>query len=343
MAKPKIVILGTGGTIAGQADTSTQGVGYRAGQLTVQSLLQAVPDLPQLAAGRTGAVLDAAQLAQIDSKDMDWNVWRTLLVAVQQALADDATQALVITHGTDTLEETAWLLQAVLQPAKPVVLTCAMRPATSLQADGPQNLRDAVAVAASGKAGGRAGVWVVAAGQAHSAQQVLKVHPYRLNAFSSYEGGPCAYIEEGCVRWLGSAAAGLPWSAQDVERLLAAETLPWVEIVQSGALQGARAVQALVAAGVQGLVVAGTGNATVHQAMHQALLEARNQGVEVWVTSRCLEGQVVTSAEAVAWQASSDAISAHLVRSTGNAELDYVLLPPSKARVAMMLDLLRWY
>ena len=337
MAKPKIVILGTGGTIAGQADTSTQGVGYRAGQLTVQSLLQAVPDLPQLAVGHTGAVLDAMQLAQIDSKDMDWNVWRTLLLAVQQAMADDETQALVITHGTDTLEETAWLLHAVLQPAKPVVLTCAMRPATSLQADGPQNLRDAVAVAASG----RAGVWVVAAGQVHSAQQVLKVHPYRLNAFSSYETGPCAYIEEGRVRWLSSGTARSPWSAPDIEHLLAAEALPWVEIVQSGALQGPRVVQALVAAGVQGLVVAGTGNATVHQAMHQALLEARNQGVEVWVTSRCLEGQVVTSSEAAVLQDSTDEIAAHLMRSTGNAELDAVLLPPSKARVAMMLDLAR--
>ena len=329
MAKPKIVILGTGGTIAGQADASTQGVGYRAGQITVQSLLRAVPDLPQLAAGRTDAVLDAVQLAQIDSKDMDWNVWRILLQTVQKALADEDTQALVITHGTDTLEETAWLLQAALQPAKPVILTCAMRPATSLQADGPQNLRDAVAVAASGVAG----VWVVAAGQAHSAEQVLKVHPYRLDAFRSYESGPCAYIEEGRVRWLAAAPAKATGSAPDIERLLNLNALPWVEIVQSGALQSARAVQALLAAGVQGLVVAGTGNGTVHQEMHQALQQARSQGVAIWLTTRCLEGQVVAEQSALA------ADGAFVIKATDAQSLDLVHLPPSKARVALMLQL----
>ena len=329
MAKPKIVILGTGGTIAGQADASTQGVGYRAGKITVQSLLQAVPDLPQLAAGRTGAVLDAVQLAQIDSKDMDWNVWRILLQTVQKALADEDTQALVITHGTDTLEETAWLLQAALQPAKPVILTCAMRPATSLQADGPQNLRDAVAVAASGVAG----VWVVAAGQAHSAEQVLKVHPYRLDAFRSYESGPCAYIEEGRVRWLAAEPAKAAWPVPDIERLLNLNALPWVEVVQSGALQSAHAVQALLAAGVQGLVVAGTGNGTVHQEMHQALQQARSQGVAIWLTTRCLEGQVVAEQSALA------ADGAFVIKATDAQSLDLVHLPPSKARVALMLQL----
>ena len=339
MAQEKIVILGTGGTIAGQAQSSTQGVGYKAGQLSVAGLLAAVPDLPQLAAGRTGAVLDAVQIAQIDSKDMDWPVWRSLLQAVKAGLEDAATQALVITHGTDTLEETAWLLQAVLQPTKAVVLTCAMRPATSLQADGPQNLRDAVAVAA----GDVPGVWVVAAGEVHAAREVLKVHPYRLNALRSYEGGPCAYVEESRVRWLGRAAVQYPgWNAARLEQLLACEELPWVEIVQSGALQSARAVQALVAAGVQGLVVAGTGNGTIHQAMEQALLQARAQGVSVWHTTRCLEGQLVglpVGQGVPSVQASSDEIAAHVIKVGAEGGLDAVLLPPSKARIAMMLQL----
>ena len=339
MAQEKIVILGTGGTIAGQAQSSTQGVGYKAGQLSVAGLLAAVPDLPQLAAGRTGAVLDAVQIAQIDSKDMDWPVWRSLLQAVKAGLEDAATQALVITHGTDTLEETAWLLQAVLQPTKAVVLTCAMRPATSLQADGPQNLRDAVAVAA----GDVPGVWVVAAGEVHAAREVLKVHPYRLNALRSYEGGPCAYVEESRVRWLGRAAVQYPgWNAARLEQLLACEELPWVEIVQSGALQSARAVQALVAAGVQGLVVAGTGNGTIHQAMEQALLQARAKGVSVWHTTRCLEGQLVglpVGQGVPSVQASSDEIAAHVIKVEAEGGLDAVLLPPSKARIAMMLQL----
>ena len=339
MAQEKIVILGTGGTIAGQAQSSTQGVGYKAGQLSVAGLLATVPDLPQLAAGRTGAVLDAVQIAQIDSKDMDWPVWRSLLQAVKAGLEDAATQALVITHGTDTLEETAWLLQAVLQPTKAVVLTCAMRPATSLQADGPQNLRDAVAVAA----GDVPGVWVVAAGEVYAAREVLKVHPYRLNALRSYEGGPCAYVEESRVRWLGRAAVQYPdWNAARLAQLLACEELPWVEIVQSGALQSARAVQALVAAGVQGLVVAGTGNGTTHQAMEQALLQARAKGVSVWHTTRCLEGQLVglpVGQGVPEVQAGGDEIAAHVIKVEAEDGLDAVLLPPSKARIAMMLQL----
>ena len=342
MPNPKIVILGTGGTIAGEAAESTQGVGYRAGQISVQGLIAAVPDLPRIAARRTGAVLDAVQLAQVDSKDMDWGVWRTLLKATAQALDDADIQALVITHGTDTLEETAWLLQAVLQPGKPVVLTCAMRPATSLQADGPQNLRDAMAVAA----GGRGGVWVAAAGEVHAARQVLKVHPYRLNAMHSYEGGPCAYVEEGRVRWVAApSAACSAWAQADLLDLLSCDELPWVELLQSGAAQGARAVNALVGAGVQGLVVAGTGNATVHHELQQALLRAREQGVMVWCTTRCLEGQTVGQGEPVAGDAGEaglmDEIKAQLCQAADPLMLDCVLLPPSKARVAMMLELLR--
>ena len=333
MPSPKIVILGTGGTIAGQAAASTQGVSYRAGQISIEGLIAAVPDLPQIAAGRTGATLDAIQLAQIDSKDMDWKVWRSLLQAVAAALDDARIQALVITHGTDTLEETAWLLQTLLQPHKPVVLTCAMRPATSLQADGPQNLRDAVTVAASGQHG----VWLAAAGEVHAAQQVLKVHPYRLNAMHSYEGGPCGYVEEGRVRWLSIPESLQPWPVAQIQKLLRCDELPWVELLQSGALQSERAVQALAAAGVQGLVVAGTGNATVHQDLQQALLQACSQGVKVWCTTRCLEGLAVgvggSDSTAV------DGIGSVLRPGAGAEELDTVLLPPSKARVAMMLAL----
>ncbi|PZR02992.1 MAG: asparaginase, partial [Flavobacterium psychrophilum] len=195
MGQSKLVILGTGGTIAGRADSQSQGVGYKAGQITVQSLLEAVPDLEQQALGP----VQTQQIAQVDSKDMDWPVWRALLRACTQALEAADTRAVVITHGTDTLEETAWLLHGLLPATKPIVLTCAMRPATALLADGPQNLRDAVTVAASG---GRSGVWVVAGGEVHAAAQVQKVHPYRLQAMRSVEGGPQALVEEGRVRWL---------------------------------------------------------------------------------------------------------------------------------------------
>lgn len=317
MGQSKLVILGTGGTIAGRADSQSQGVGYKAGQITVQSLLDAVPDLEQQARGP----VQTQQIAQVDSKDMDWPVWRALLRACVQALEDADTRAVVITHGTDTLEETAWLLHSLLPATKPIVLTCAMRPATALLADGPQNLRDAVTVAASG---GRSGVWVVAGGEVHAAAQVQKVHPYRLQAMRSVEGGPQALVEEGRVRWLvpdaPSARAVVP--VPRLSDLLALDELPWVEVVFSGALARASGVDALVAAGVRGIVVAGTGNATVHEGMESALQRARDKGVWIWRGTRCAEGLPVASG-----------------LGTNPAEVDLAQLPVAKARIAMMLAL----
>lgn len=323
MGQSKLVILGTGGTIAGRADSQSQGVGYKAGQITVQSLLDAVPDLEQQALGP----VQTQQIAQVDSKDMDWPVWRALLRACTQALEDADTRAVVITHGTDTLEETAWLLHSLLPATKPIVLTCAMRPATSLLADGPQNLRDAVTVAASG---GRSGVWVVAGGEVHAAAQVQKVHPYRLQAMRSMEGGPQALVEEGRVRWLVPDAPSSPSApsaramvpAAMSSDLLALDELPWVEVVFSGALARASGVDALVAAGVSGIVVAGTGNATVHQGMEAALQRARDKGVWIWRGTRCAEGLPVASG-----------------LGTNPAEADLAQLPVAKARIAMMLAL----
>lgn len=319
MGQEKVVILGTGGTIAGRADSQSQGVGYRAGQITVQSLLSAVPDLEQHAR----CPLQALQIAQVDSKDMDWPIWRALLAACLQALASPDTRAVVITHGTDTLEETAWLLHRLLPATKPVVLTCAMRPATALLADGPQNLRDAVTVAARG---GRAGVWVVAGGEVHAAQHVQKVQPYRLNALSSPEGGPLALVEEGVVRWLVPAGAVVPSheGLQQLDALLALPCLPWVEVVFSGALARADAVDALVAAGVRGIVVAGTGNATVHAAMESALLRARALGVRVWLGTRCAQGLPVGPAP---------------LENEVAQPSDLARLPIAKARIALMLEL----
>ncbi|MCG3784730.1 asparaginase [Delftia acidovorans] len=323
MGQSKLVILGTGGTIAGRADSQSQGVGYKAGQITVQSLLEAVPDLEQQALGP----VQTQQIAQVDSKDMDWPVWRALLRACTQALEDADTRAVVITHGTDTLEETAWLLHSLLPATKPIVLTCAMRPATALLADGPQNLRDAVTVAASG---GRSGVWVVAGGEVHAAAQVQKVHPYRLQAMRSVEGGPQALVEEGRVRWLVPDAPSSPAApstgamvpATMSSDLLALDELPWVEVVFSGALARASGVDTLVAAGVRGIVVAGTGNATVHEGMEAALQRARDKGVWIWRGTRCAEGLPVASG-----------------LGTNPAEADLAQLPVAKARIAMMLAL----
>lgn len=308
----KIVILGTGGTIAGQGAAQGGAVGYKAGQLGVAQLLQ-----PVMQSGWLGG-LDFAmeQVAQLDSKDMDIATWQQLAKACKQWLQRAEVAGLVITHGTDTLEETAWFLQCVLQPTKPVVLTCAMRPATALSPDGPANLRDAVI----GVAQGAAGVWVCAAGELHSAQHVRKVHPYRVHAFSSAAYGPAAWVEEGRVRWAFSVGESLCealpeklWSKPSTE-------WPWVEVVTSMAAARPAAVDALVAAGVQGLVVAGTGNGSIHQALVPALHRAMGQGVWVWRTTRCEQGQIVLAAD-----------------DHDGAVID---LSPVKARISMMLALL---
>lgn len=309
----KIVILGTGGTIAGQGAEQGGSVGYKAGQIGVAQLLQ--PIAQGALQGRF--VFESEQVAQLDSKDMDVQTWQALAKACMKWLGQEDIAGLVITHGTDTLEETAWFLQCVLQPLKPVVLTCAMRPATALSADGPGNLRDAMLCAAQGVAG----VWMTALGEVHGAQWLRKVHPYRVNAFSSGAQGPAGWVEEGKVRWV-SGGLSEPQQAVVNEALWARDAVlwPWVEIVTSTAAARSAAVDALVAAGVQGLVVAGTGNGSVHQELQQALHRAAGQGVVIWRTTRCEQGQIVLA--------------------DGVHDAGVTALSPVKARISLMLALM---
>lgn len=302
-----IVILGTGGTIAGTAKTAADGVGYTAAQLRVEDLLAAVPAL----AGRR---LEAQQVAQLDSKDMDFGTWQRLARAVQAQLDRPEVAGVVITHGTDTLEETAYFLHRVLGPAKPVVLTAAMRPATALAPDGPQNLFDAVQVAATP---GAAGLLVALAGRVHDALQVRKTHSYRVDAFESADGALVARVEEGVVRLLGRwpVAPGLGLSRIEAP----AADWPWVEVVQNHAGAQGAAVAALVAAGVRGLVAAGTGNGTLSAALDAALREAQARGVRVVRSTRCDAGPVMALAG--------------LLPTAG-------ALSPVKARIEMILALL---
>lgn len=276
-----IVILGTGGTIAGTAKTASDGVGYTAAQLSVEDLLAAVPAL-------AGRHMEAHQVAQLDSKDMDFLTWQRLATAVQAQLARPEVRGIVITHGTDTLEETAYFLHRVLAPAKPVVLTAAMRPATALAPDGPQNLFDAVQVAA---APGAAGVVVALAGRVHDATQVRKTHSYRVDAFESADGALVARVEEGAVRqigrWPGGEALGLARISRPAERW------PRVEIVMNHVGAGGAVVDALRASGIDGLVVAGTGNGTLSVTLEAALRAAHVDGVKVWRSTRCDAGPVM--------------------------------------------------
>jgi len=280
-----VVVLGTGGTIAGTAANASDNVGYSAAQLGASQLLAAIPAL-------AGQPIEVEQIAQIDSKDMGFSVWRALAVAVGKHLARPEVAGIVITHGTDTLEETAYFLQRVLAPLKPVVLVAAMRPATSLQADGPQNLLDAMVVA---QEHGAHGVVAVLAGAVHSALDVRKVHAYRLDAFGSGDAGVIAQVEEGRLRrhreWPAGEGVGLARLPRDGAKW------PVVEIVTSHSEAQGTFVRALREAGVHGIVVASTGNGSVHHVLQAALLEAQAAGVAVLRATRCLGGSVIDATE----------------------------------------------
>ena len=263
----KIVILGTGGTIAGTAASADDAIGYTAATLSIQQLVNAVPAL-------VGLSLECEQVAQVDSKDMDYATWQKLAQRCDFHLARSEVAGVVVTHGTDTLEETAYFLHRVLSPRKPLVLTAAMRPATSDEADGPRNLADAVAVARSGRS---MGVSVVMAGNVWPALGVRKRHTHRLDAF---DGG------DRPVAATASAALGLGIVA------CPAADWPRVEIVLNHVGANGSVVDALVESGVDGIVAAGTGNGTLSSALLGALARAAATGVHVLRASRCADGPV---------------------------------------------------
>ena len=324
----KIVVLGTGGTIAGLAENRSDNVGYKAAQVGIDQLLSGVPGLGVLMAGRQ---LVTEQVAQIDSKDMSFNVWHELALRVNFYLNEADVKGVVITHGTDTLEETAYFLHAVLPTLqllrKPVVLTCAMRPASSTAPDGPQNLLDAVTVAITPDA---QGVVVVCAGTLHGAVEVQKVHTYRLDAFCSGDSGPIGYVEEGLLRLVRNWPPGPVDSAQAAIKNIASKVdWPRVEIVMNyagatgatvDALTSQSIKESLEALPVRGLVVASTGNGTLHHDLEAALHRAQNSGVKVVLASRCCLGRVLPK--------------------TDSTFPDSQGLSPVKARVALMLSLL---
>ncbi len=317
----KIVVLGTGGTIAGTAASSADHTGYTAAQIGVAQLLVNITGLKEALqaadlAGTTTALV-AEQVAQIDSKNMDFATMARLALRCAHHLAQPDVRAVLVTHGTDTLEETAWFLHLVmpagLLAAKPVVMTCAMRPATSSQADGPRNLLDAVHLAVDPHA---CGVLVVCAGDVHSATRVQKIRSHALNAFSSdSEDGaqPLASVQRHhtaqAVRWNASAhdflqqnsATAQVFAEQYAMQLIAKEVFwPRVEIVynHTGATGGVvRALLADAAAPVQGIVVAGTGNGSVSADLEAALLSAQSSGVRVLRASRCVWGTVTATTQ----------------------------------------------
>jgi L-asparaginase len=302
-----VLLLGTGGTIAGWAAQPTKPHVYTAAQLGVQALVQAVPALQ-------GQALHSEQIAQIDSKDLEPVLWRRLAQRLSHAQDDPHTVGMVITHGTDTLEETAYLLSRVLTAAKPVVLTAAMRPANASDADGPRNLAQAVALA---QLPGACGVLVALHGRAWEGARVRKLHTHAIDAFGTAQQPPVALFRDGA--WQAPPKWPVPPLGVGADRLPSG-AWPRVEIVSSHAGADGRVVDLLVSDGVQGLVVAGTGNGTIHQRLEVALQRATAAGVAVLRASRVGRGAVSDKA-GLAWPAAGE-------------------LSPAQARVALQLQLL---
>lgn len=315
--KKVIVMLGMGGTIAGKSHSARDNIGYKAGELGIKSILQMIP-----VEQHTGFDIHTEQIAQLDSKDMSFPALYELAQRVNTLIAERHVAGIVVTHGTDTLEETAYFLQAMCNPSKPVVLTCAMRPASSLSPDGPQNVLDALAVA---HCANTAGVFVVCAGRIHLASLVQKTHTYRLDPFSSGEAGCHGVVEEGLVRIFNTTSKVSNKRFEDARKntVLPVSFIVWprVQVVMNFVSADGQIVDALVAQGVDGIVVAATGNGTIHHLLEASLLRAQNQGVAIVVSTRCGEG--------------------HILPLPTNLFLDSAGLNPAKARIALVLKLLK--
>lgn len=312
---PRIRILATGGTIAGAQTGGSRG--YQAAAFSAEALINAVPQLAALAR------LDVQQVAAIGSQDMDETVWLKLAERAQAALAEPDVAGVVITHGTDTMEETGYFLNLVLPSAKPVVLVGAMRPATEISADGPMNLYNAVAVAAHPEAAGR-GVLVVANDEIHFAREVSKTNTTQLGTFKSTHRGLAGLVHAARLHLYAPPVRRHTTASEFTARTSA--PLPRVDIVYAHAGMGRELIDAAVRAGARGLVLAGVGDGNLNAAALSACAAAARAGVAVVRSSRTGGGVVERNIEV-----DDDALG-----FIASDELN-----PQKSRVLLMLGLQR--
>ena len=246
--KPKIVVLATGGTIAGVGEAGKT-AGYKPGSLTAEELLSAVPQLSDV------ADIEAIQVCNVNSDDMTAETWLTLANTINERAADPEVKGFVITHGTDTMEETAYFLNLTVRTDKPVVLTGSMRPATSVSADGPMNLYESVCVAASEEAVGQ-GVLIVFSDRIYAARSVTKTSTYSVMAIAAGETGSIGVVRDGTVFLYESPSKRHTTGSEfDVSGL---ETLPKVSILYFS-VDADPALLAFAAEHSDGLVIAGAG------------------------------------------------------------------------------------
>jgi L-asparaginase len=308
-------VLATGGTIAGAQTEGSRG--YQAAAFSIEALVAAAPQLATL------AQLEVEQVAAIGSQDMDEAVWLKLAAHAQAALADPAITGVVVTHGTDTMEETGYFLNLVVRSEKPVVLVGAMRPATEISADGPMNLYNAVAVAAHPATRSR-GVLIVANDEIHFAREVAKTNTTQVGTFKSTHRGLAGLVNAGRLHLYAPPVrrhtAASEFSTADTA------TLPRVSILYAYAGMGRELIDAAVQSGARGLVIAGVGDGNLNAAALAACADAVRRGVIVVRSSRTGGGVVERNIEI-----DDDRLGLIVAEE----------LNPQKARVLLMLGLTR--
>ena len=314
--KPNIVILATGGTIAGAGATGTQSA-YTSGAVTIDAMVNAVPGIQDL------ANIKGEQIANVGSQDMSFDIMLKVAKRINELLPTNDVDGIVITHGTDTMEETAYFLNLVVKSDKPVVLVGSMRPSTAVSADGPLNLYNAVAVAGDPKSKGR-GVLVVMNDWIHGAHSLTKTSTTDVQTFMSpLRGlvGVTAYGKDDYYNvpsWKNTTA-----SEFDISNVT---KLPRVDIVFADVDMPPDLIDASVKAGAKGIVIAGVGNGNMNKASVEAAARAAKKGVVVVRASRVMSGLVGRNVE------------------VNDDELGFVAsdeLNPQKARILLMLLLLK--
>lgn len=312
---PCIVVLATGGTIAGTGDSDTQMIGYKAGALGVEVLLEAVPAIKKI------ANIVGEEIACIDSKDMTEKIMLQLSQRCNELLARDEVAGIVITHGTDTMEETAYFLHLTVHSNKPVVLTGSMRPATAISADGPANLYNAVKLAAAPEAIGR-GVMIAMNDDIFSARDAVKSNTENLATFIAPNGVKLGMLSGGKPRFYAQLLRRHTVASQFF--VDANTVLPKVFVIYSHAGESGELTQAAVEKGARGIVYAGMGMGSIHHASEIVLMKAAKQGIAVVRSTRSYAGVV----------------EAGLPQWTEAGFMHSDTLPPNKARILLQLGLL---
>ena len=312
---PRVIILATGGTIAGQG-TSATGAGYTPGKLPIEDLLKNIPSINNI------ANVKGEQIASVGSYDMTIPIWLKLAKRINEIFAKDEADGIVITHGTDTQEETAYFLSLTVTPKKPVVITGSMRPATAISTDGPKNLYDAILVACDSQSISR-GIILSFNETLFDGKNAVKINTTNVNAFNAPNTGAIGQVYDGRVMYYHSTGHKIATNALfDISKL---ETLPKVEIAYMYVDASATAIEAFINYKLDGLIIAGSGNGSFNKAFLKAVDTAVKKGIMVVRSSRVVSGRVtqfnqVFDDEKLGTIASDD-------------------LNPQKARILLMLAL----